>query len=169
MVHSEVTQIYTITTQPLPILPLALHNLAPYLQASLDESRRMSGSDSRSRLRGLVQACENNKRVEQFDCPGLLSVIWRSVSGGSSSGGSSSGLPPTNNTQVEIGGPERLSKRKDETSRPGFFHKLLGKNKNQEGVNDKAFDRSASLLRGFRAIADSLPWIVTPFRADEYQ
>jgi hypothetical protein len=92
-----------------------------------------------------------------------------SVSGGSSSGRSSSGPPPANNTQVEIGGPARSSKRKDDTSRPGFFHKLLGKNKNQGGVNDEAFDRGASLLRGFCAIADSLSWIVTPFHADEYQ
>lgn len=155
MVHTDETPIYTITTQPLPILPLALPNLERYLQASLDESRHANGSDSRSRLRALVQACENNKPVAQFERPGLLSVIGMSGSGSSSSGGSGSGPPPVNNTQVEIGGPTRLSKRKDDTSRPGFFSKLLGKNKNQGGVNDEAYDRSASLLRGFCAIADS--------------
>ncbi len=160
MVHTEETQIYTITTQPLPVLPLALPNLAPYLQAALDESRYMNGSDSRCRLRGLVQACENHKPVPQFERPGLLSVIGMSGigmsgSGSSPSGGSGSGGPPVNNNQVEIFGPTRLSKRRDEPSRPGFFSKLLGKNKNQGGVNDEAYDRSASLLRGFCANTNS--------------
>lgn len=157
MVHTDETQIYTITTYPLPVLPLALPNLAPYLQAALDESRHMSGSDSRCRLRGLVQACENHKPVPQFERPGLLSVIGMSSGGNSSSGGSGSGGPPVNNNQVEIGGPTRLSKRREEPSRPGFFSKLLGKNKNQfqGGVNDEAYDRSGFLLRGFCVITNS--------------
>ena len=149
MVHTEETQIYTITTQPLPVLPLALPNLTPYLQAALDESRQTGGSDSRSRLKGLVHATENCKPVGQFERPGLLSVIGMSGSGSSSSGGSGNGAPPVNNTQVEIGGPSKLSRRRDDSNRPGFFSKLLGKNKNQGGVNDETFVRSASLLRGF--------------------
>ena len=155
MVHTDETQIYTITTYPLPVLPLALPNLAPYLQAALDESRLMNGSDSRCRLRGLVQACENHKPVPQFERPGLLSVIGMSGGGNPSSGANGGGPPPVNNNQVEIGGPTRLSKRRDEPSRPGFFSKLLGKNKNQGGVNDEAYDRSASFLRGFCAITNS--------------
>ncbi|KAG8818655.1 hypothetical protein FRC17_010756 [Serendipita sp. 399] len=47
-------QLYSIPTQPLPQLPALLSNLAPYLQAALDES---TGSrDSRSRLQKLIQA-----------------------------------------------------------------------------------------------------------------
>lgn len=155
MVHTDDTQIYTITTQPLPILPLALHNLAPYLQAALDESRNTSGSDSRSRLRGLVQASDNSKPAGQLDRPGLLSVIGISSSGSSSSAGSGSGGPPVNNTHVEIGGPSRLSKRRDDAGRPGFFSKLLGKNKPQGGVNNETFVRSMSFLLGICAIADN--------------
>jgi len=150
MIHTEATQIYTITTQPLPVLPLALPNLAPYLQAALDESRQTSGSDSRSRLRGLVQASDNIKAVGQFERPGLFSVIGMSSSGSSSSGGSGSGGPPVNSTYVDIGGPSRLYKRSD-AGRPGFFSKLLGKNKTQAGVNDEAFER------------------ITPFNADDYR
>ncbi|KAG8832125.1 hypothetical protein FRC17_001996 [Serendipita sp. 399] len=48
------TQIYSIPTKPLPILPVSLPHLAPYLQAALDESTR--SRDSRSRLQKLVQA-----------------------------------------------------------------------------------------------------------------
>lgn len=156
MVHTDDTQIYTITMQPLPVLPLALPNLAPYLQAALDESRQTSGSDSRSRLRGLVQASDNSKAVGQIERPGLFGVIGMSSSGSSSSGGSGNVGPPVNGTH-EIGGPSRLPKRKDDAGRPGFFSKWLGKNKPQGGVNDEAFERSAFLLPSFCAIADSLP------------
>ena len=149
MVHTEDTQIYTITTQPLPVLPLALPNLAPYLQAALDESRQTGGSDSRSRLRGLVQASDNSKAVGQIERPGLFSMIGMSSSGSSSSGGSGSVAPPVNNTYVEIGGPSKLPKRRDDAGRPGFFSKWLGKNKPQGGVNNEAYDRSASLLPSF--------------------
>ena len=152
MYHTDDTQIYTITTYPLPVLPLVLSNLAPYLQAALDESCHTSGSDSRSRLRHLVQACENHQPIAQFERPGPLSVIGMSGSGSSSSGRGGSGGLPVNNTLVEIGGPVRLSKVKDESSRPGFFSKLLGKNKNQGGVNNEADDRSASLLCGLCVI-----------------
>ena len=157
MVHTEETQIYTIQTQPLPILPLALPNLAAYLQAALDQSRQMSGSDSRSRLRGLVQACDNSKAVGPVERPGFLGAIGITSSGSPSSGGSSSSGPPVSHNQMEIGRPPRLSKRRDDTGRPGFFSKLLGKNKSQAGVNDEAFERSASPLLGFWAIADNLP------------
>ena len=47
-----------------------------------------------------------------------------------------------------------MSKRRDDAGRPGFFSKLLGKNKTQAGVNDEAFERSTSLL-GICAIADN--------------
>lgn len=46
------TQIFTILTEPLPVLPLSLPHLAPYLQAALEESQRVG--DSRSRLHKLV-------------------------------------------------------------------------------------------------------------------
>ena len=155
MFHTDDTQIYTITTQPLPVLPLALPNLTPYLQAALDESRQISSSDSRSRLRGLVQASDNSKPAGQFERPGILSVIGMGSSGSSSSGGSGSGGPPVNNTQIEVGGPSRLTKRRDDASRPGFFSKWLGKNKPQGGVNDEAYERSMSLLLGICTIADN--------------
>ncbi|KAG9056005.1 hypothetical protein FS842_000573 [Serendipita sp. 407] len=48
------TQIYSIPTKPLPLLPLSLPHLSSYLQASLEESIR--SRDSRSRLNKLVQA-----------------------------------------------------------------------------------------------------------------
>ncbi|KAG8814891.1 hypothetical protein FRC17_000935 [Serendipita sp. 399] len=47
------SRIYSIPTKPLPQLPISLPNLAPYLQAALDESSR--SRDSRSRLQKLVQ------------------------------------------------------------------------------------------------------------------
>jgi len=154
MVHTEETQIYTITTHPLPVLPLALPNLAPYLHASLEESRRTSGSDPKTRLRYLVQACENHKPVGQFERPGLLSVIGMGGSGGPSNGGSSSSAPPVN-PPMEIGGPAKLSKQKGDTSRTGFFSKLLGKKPVQGGGNDDVADQSASCFCGFCAFADS--------------
>lgn len=48
------TQLYSIPTRPLPILPLPLPNLAPYLQAAWEESARCN--DSRSRLAKLINA-----------------------------------------------------------------------------------------------------------------
>jgi hypothetical protein len=116
----------------------------------------MNGSDSRSRLRGLVQASDTSRAIGQFDRPGFLGVIGISSSGSTSSGGSSSGGTPGNHAQVEIGGPSKLSKRRDDAGRPGFFSKLLGKNKNQGGANDEAFERSAYPFFGFCIIADNL-------------
>jgi len=147
MVHTEHTQIYTMQTQPLPVLPLALPNLAPYLQAALDESRQVNNSDSRSRLKGLVQASDGTR----MPVYGFLGAMRMNSGGSAPGGGSSNGGPPVNHTQMEVGGPSRLSKRRDDAGRAGFFAKLLGKNKNTGGINDEAYER------------------ITPFHAEEYR
>jgi len=157
MVHTDDTQIYTITMQPLPVLPLALPNLAPYLQAALEESRQMRSSDSRSRLRSLVQASDTSKAVGQLERPGLLSVIGMSSGGSSSSGGSGSGGPPVNIIQEGMGGPPKMARRRDDAGRPGFLTKWLGKSKNQESVNDHVIDWSMSLLPAFVQLLTVLP------------
>jgi hypothetical protein len=101
-----------------------------------------------------VQASEYCKPVER---PNLLSVIGMSNNVTSPTGGSNSVGPPVNSAQLEIGGPSRLSKRRDDAGRPGFFSKLLGKNRPQAGVNDEAFDRSASPLLGFALLLTTPP------------
>jgi hypothetical protein len=142
--------------QPLPVLPLALPNLALYIQAALDESRRASGADSRSRLKDLVRASDNNRAVGQVDRPDLLNEKGVGGARGSSSSGGGNVGPPVNSPQAEIGGPSELSKRRDDAGRYGFFSKLLGKNKPQRGVKDEVFEGSSSLLPRSCEIADDL-------------
>lgn len=70
--HPE-AQVYTIPTKPLPVLPMKVPNLAPYLSAALEESQR--NHDSRARLAKLVHlvntAVSSQPSVVQYMISGL--------------------------------------------------------------------------------------------------
>ena len=71
-------QVYTIPTKPLPVLPMKVPNLAPYLTAALDESHRHH--DSRSRLAKLVNAVNSAVNAP----PSVVQYMMNGITGSSS-------------------------------------------------------------------------------------
>jgi hypothetical protein len=71
-------QVYTIPTKPLPVLPMKVPNLAPYLTAALEESSRFH--DSRSRLVKLVNAVNSAVSTP----PSMVQYMMNGITGGSS-------------------------------------------------------------------------------------
>lgn len=114
---------------PLPVLPLALPNLAPYLQAALEESQRCS--DSRARLSKLVNAttqaamtAQSHSSVPQVIAP-MLSTI-----------------APNERTRMGQE-PVRIQQENSSGSKGGFFSRVFkpkGSNHKGKGLNDGMYD-----------------------------
>ncbi|CCA70156.1 related to kinetoplast-associated protein KAP [Serendipita indica DSM 11827] len=134
------TQIYSIPTKPLPVLPLSLPHLAPYLNAALAESAR--SNDSRARLQKLVQASVVATPTSLIRNPF-----------GSAMGSSSSSHGSVHQDHELPGGPIRMVDSSSGGHRKGFITRIFRpKSSSNAGksVNNDTYD------------------LVTPFSLGDY-
>lgn len=122
--HPE-AQVYTIPTKPLPVLPMKLPNLAPYLTAALEESQRLH--DSRSRLAKLVNSVNSAVNSQS-------SVVQYMISGFT---GGSSRL----DAEVQMGPPKAVETSSGQ--KKTFMSRIFGgkgSGSKGKGLNNDMYD-----------------------------
>lgn len=153
LVNLPETQIYTVLTLPLPILPLSMPNLAPYLQAALEEATRAPDRDTRQRLVKLVNA---SSAAAAGPHPSMMTPVMapvKAVFGGAPSGSGSrpehEERPPMQRVEMKNSG--NIFKR---------FMRPKTSNNHSQGLNNDTYD-----IGTFIVSLNSLNSFLTKFRS----